>query len=63
MKMRNVSFLDEPQNQGRRLVSDFGSKPLERFSPVWPQNRWQRFSPLWPQNWWLEFHSLGLKTK
>jgi hypothetical protein len=63
MKMRSVSFLDESQNQGRRFVSDFGSKLLERFSLVWPQNRWQRFSPLWPQNRWLGFHGLGLKTK
>jgi hypothetical protein len=25
------------------FVSVFASKPLRRFSPVWPQNRWQRF--------------------
>jgi hypothetical protein len=36
----SVSFLVEPQNQGRRFVSSLASKPLGRFSPVWPQNRW-----------------------
>jgi hypothetical protein len=48
-----VSFLIEPQNQGRRFVSGLASKPLERFliglalktdgdglSVVWPQNHW-----------------------
>jgi hypothetical protein len=29
-----ASFLVEPQNQGRRFVSDLASKPLGRFSPV-----------------------------
>jgi hypothetical protein len=40
MEMRSAGFLVEPQNQGRRFVSGLASKPLERFSPVWPQNRW-----------------------
>jgi hypothetical protein len=35
-----------------RFVSGLASKPLGRFSPVWPQNRWRRFSPVWPQNRW-----------
>jgi hypothetical protein len=38
VEMRTVSFLVEPQNQGRRFVSGLASKPLGRFSPVWPQN-------------------------
>jgi hypothetical protein len=37
---RSAGFLVEPQNQGRRFVSGMASKPLGRFSPVWPQNRW-----------------------
>jgi hypothetical protein len=51
MEMRSVNFLVEPQNQGRRFVSSLASKPLERFSLVWPQNRWR---------WFLI--GLGLKT-
>jgi hypothetical protein len=46
MKMRSAGFLVEPQNQGRRFVSGLASKPLGRFSPVWPQNRWRRFLPI-----------------
>jgi hypothetical protein len=46
----SVGFLVEPQNQGRRFVSDFASKPLGRFLAVWPQNLLQRFSLVWPQN-------------
>jgi hypothetical protein len=66
--------LVEPQNQGWRFVSGLVSKPLGRFSPVWPQTWWQRF--LWfglktggdgflvePQNQGGGgFPSLGLKT-
>jgi hypothetical protein len=33
---RGAGFLIEPQNQGRRFVSGLASKPLGRFSPVWP---------------------------
>jgi hypothetical protein len=33
-----ADFLVEPQNQGLQFVSGLGSKPLGRFSPVWPQN-------------------------
>jgi hypothetical protein len=40
METRSAGFLVGPQNQGRRIVSGLASKPLERFSPVWPQNRW-----------------------
>jgi hypothetical protein len=40
VETRSMGFLVEPQNQGRRFVSGLASKPLERFSPVWPQNRW-----------------------
>jgi hypothetical protein len=31
VETRSVSFLVEPQNQGRRFVSGLASKPLERF--------------------------------
>jgi hypothetical protein len=50
VETRTVGFLVEPQNQGRRFVSGLASKPLGRFSPVWPQNRWRRFLAVWPQN-------------
>jgi hypothetical protein len=50
VEMRSAGFLVEPQNQGRRFVSGLASKPLGRFSPVWPQN------------WWLGFPDLDLKT-
>jgi hypothetical protein len=39
MEMRSAGFLVEPQNQGRRFVSDLASKPLEWFSLIWPQNQ------------------------
>jgi hypothetical protein len=39
METRRAGFLVEPQNQGRRFVSDLTSKPLGWFesasSPVW----------------------------
>jgi hypothetical protein len=44
METRSVGFLVEPQNQGQRFVSGLASKPLGRFLPVWPQNRWRWFS-------------------
>jgi hypothetical protein len=50
VEMRSTGFLVEPQMQGQQFVSCLASKPLGRFSPVWPQNRWQ---------WFLRF---GLKT-
>jgi hypothetical protein len=50
VETRSAGFLVEPQNQGRRFVSGLTSKPLGRFLPVWPQNRW---SVIW----------LSLKTK
>jgi hypothetical protein len=50
MKMGSACFLVEPQNQGLQFGSGLTSKPLVRFSPVGPQNRW------------LKFHCLGLKT-
>jgi hypothetical protein len=50
VETRNAGFLVEPQNHGLRFVSGLASKPLGRFSSVWPQNRWRRFS------------GLGLKT-
>jgi hypothetical protein len=34
VEIRNTSFFIEPQNQGRRFVSGFTSKPLGRFSPI-----------------------------
>jgi hypothetical protein len=50
VETRSTDFLVEPQNQGQRFVSSLASKPLGRFSSVWPQNRWQRFLAVWPQN-------------
>jgi hypothetical protein len=40
VETRSAGFLVEPQNQGRRFVSGLASKPLGRFSLVWPQNQW-----------------------
>jgi hypothetical protein len=40
VETRSAGFLIEPQNQGRRFVSGLASKPLERFSLIWPQNWW-----------------------
>jgi hypothetical protein len=34
VEMKSVSFLVEPQNQGRRFVNGLASKPLGRFSLV-----------------------------
>jgi hypothetical protein len=54
IEARSVSFMVEPQNQGRRFVTGLTSKPLGQFSPVWSQIRWQLFLPVWPQNrWWV----------
>jgi hypothetical protein len=50
VETRSEGFLVEPQNQGRRFVSDLASKPLGQFSPVWPQNHSDGF------------HRFGLKT-
>jgi hypothetical protein len=61
VETRTTCFLVEPQNQGRRFVSGLASKPLGRFSPVWPQNRWRRVYRFGPQNWQLQFGDLGLK--
>jgi hypothetical protein len=67
VETKSAGFLVEPQNQGRQFVSGLASKPLGRFSPVCPQNRWRRFlvvwpqnllrqfSSVWPQNWWRRF--------
>jgi hypothetical protein len=61
VEMRSADFLVESQNQGRWFVGSLASKPLGRFSLIWPQNR-LRFSPVLPQNRWLRFPDLGLKT-
>jgi hypothetical protein len=62
VETRSVGFLVEPQNQGRRFVSGLASKPLGRFSSVWPQNWWRQFFPVWPQNQrWVSW--LSIKTK
>jgi hypothetical protein len=45
-----VSFLVEPQNQGRRFIRVLASKPVAMVSPVWSQN------------WWRRFLRFGLKT-
>jgi hypothetical protein len=55
-----VSFLVEPQKQGRQFVSGLASKPLEQFLiglglktdgdsllVVWLQNHWNNFSSVW----------------
>jgi hypothetical protein len=62
VKMRGAGLLVEPQNQGRWFLSGLASKPLRRFSPVWPQNRWRWFLSVWPQNLLRRFLCLGLKT-
>jgi hypothetical protein len=36
VEMRSADFLIEPQNQGGQFVNGLASKPLGRFSPVWP---------------------------
>jgi hypothetical protein len=36
VETRSAGFLVEPQNHGQRFVSGLASKPLGRFSPVWP---------------------------
>jgi hypothetical protein len=56
-----VGFLVEPQNQGRRFVNSLASKPVGRFSLIWPQNRWRLVSQFGPQNQQLRFSDLGLK--
>jgi hypothetical protein len=43
VETRNSGFLVEPQNLDRLFLSGLASKPLERFSPVCPQNRWLGF--------------------
>jgi hypothetical protein len=58
VETRSAGFLFEPQNQGRRFVSGLTSKPLVRFSPVWPQNQWRRFLAIWPQNLLRRFLSI-----
>jgi hypothetical protein len=76
METRSAGFLVEPQNQGRRFVSDLASKrlgrfvsglpskSLGRFSPVWPQNRWRQFLAVWPQNLLRRFSLFaGLASK
>jgi hypothetical protein len=40
VETRSMSFLVEPQNEGRRFVSGLASKPLRRFLQVCPQNQW-----------------------
>jgi hypothetical protein len=74
METRSAGFLVEPQNQGQRFVSGLASKPLGRFSSVWPQNQWRTVSPglaskpavgflVEPQNQGGGgFSGLGLKT-
>jgi hypothetical protein len=61
----SVGFLVEPQNQCQWFVSGLASKPLGRFSPVWPQNRWLGFPGLviWASKSPRRFLSLGFKTK
>jgi hypothetical protein len=43
VETRSAGVLVEPQNQGQWFVSGLASKPLGRFSPVWPQNQWHGF--------------------
>jgi hypothetical protein len=69
-----VGFLVEPQNQGQRFVGGLTSKPLRRFLPVWPQNRWPEFPGLslkigssnlliYPSKSPRQFLGLDIKTK
>jgi hypothetical protein len=44
IETRSAGLLVEPQNQGRRFISGFASKPLGWFLPVWPQNGGVGFS-------------------
>jgi hypothetical protein len=39
VETRSTGFFIEPQNQGHRFASGLASKPLGRFSLVWPQNQ------------------------
>jgi hypothetical protein len=48
VEIRGAGFVVEPQNHSRRFVSGLASKLLERFSPIWSQNRWRWFLPVWP---------------
>jgi hypothetical protein len=57
VEIRITRFLVEPQNQGRWFLSGLTSKPLGRFLPVWPQNRWRRFLAVRPQNLLRRFFS------
>jgi hypothetical protein len=61
VETRSMSFLVEPQNQGRQFMSGLASKPLRRFSLVWPQNRCRWVSRFGPQNRKLRVGDLGLK--
>jgi hypothetical protein len=38
MKTRSSGFLVEPQNQGRRFISDLTSKSLGRILSIWPKS-------------------------
>jgi hypothetical protein len=40
VETRSTGLLVKPHNQGRQFVSGLTSKPLGRFSLVWPQNQW-----------------------
>jgi hypothetical protein len=62
VEMRSAGFLGEPQNQGRRFVSDLTSKSLGWFLQFGLKNLWHDFL-VEPQNQGGgEFPSLGLKT-
>jgi hypothetical protein len=50
VETRSVSFLVEPQNQGRQFISG------------WPQKHWDSLSVVWPQNHWYGFLCFGIKT-
>jgi hypothetical protein len=62
VETRSACFLVEPQNQGRRFVSGFVSKPLGRFVSGLTSKPLGRFLPVWPQNRWYDFLLFDLKT-
>jgi hypothetical protein len=59
---RSAGLLVEHQNQGRQFVSGLASKPLGRFSPVWPKNSGDGFWRFGLKTCFDGFHWFGLKT-
>jgi hypothetical protein len=62
VKIRNVSFLVQPQNQGRRFVSGLTSKPLGWFFRFGLKTGGDDFLRFGLKNGSDGFHRFGLKT-